>query len=1162
MIRFSICKLEILIYIFLLIIINHTSLSLFKNRQKISLSLRTNNNFSSNVNEINSLIPNYHKNIKRQLDITYSPLNHLTISNHMHRNHHDHTNQLNLLLSIDHENNLTMISNTSNQTIIDGPIPSEYSLWQKIIITVIYVIIVLSTLIGNMLVILAVVIVRKLHTQDNANNFLIVSLAVSDFLVGVLAMPFAIYVELSDQNKYVKNIKLQHSLCINYLTIFRWYLGAILCDLWTLSDVLLCTASILNLCAISIDRYFIILHAMVYTQRRNAKLMLLMIIIVWLLSALISIPPLFGWGKPSARLEKDKLCAVSNDFKYQIYATTLAFYLPLLVMIIIYFNIYRAANKIKKRDAETAGRLQINSPTLMLNSEESALNSNKSQLTEPFLHQINNKHKQTGSETNIFENPLYNKNVNKKIDKKLKKFESKMTSNKKSGSESETSIESKLLIHSSFSSQENIKKLRDNSQTMAVITSLDANNNTSNLSNSHLTVNVAGLGPPRSRSSSFGRNIGRRFTNVFSGIKRNSGTSSSHGKNQKATRTLGVIMGCFVLCWLPFFILAIVKPIKLSNGYSVGDYIPKWLDSLLLWLGYFNSALNPMIYARFNREFRRPFIEILCFRCRGINDKLRDEERKKLYSNNNNASSKASYQNSSNLNLKLKNGYVNTFATHITESHVNDSPDIIEEETKSNSPSNFINFKNDTEKQLIKRLPSDISIKITESNDIYNDIFGIDESDSNKDKLIKIRDRLRKLVSENPNKNEEDHQPDLHEHKKIIEKKRNRFYFGTDYPQILNGNDESYFNCDSLLSKWYSNYDIENSNFNLSSTISNFSLCNKDNLNSSSFQIKDDAKFSNINELGIIPESDNLKEKNSINVDGNKNNSEVELEKSYPNFEDIENDNNNIKYEMDPKSNIENIVNNDTKIELNEEINLTKISHSRSFSFDKAIETNEITINDVVVSNNHVKSNGKINETKSDKMNANFNNKSLTKRNDSNNKTSIQRKLLNYPQYKHKSFDHLTEFNYKDTTINSTTFSKIKKRKLNNSKSSHLLVKSITNHEKSVNDTIPLAYCTQNGRSFNNRSKALVRLIKFSSIGIECDSICNVDTTISIKKNGDFDQIKYNKDQIIFNAQSTNNEIDDNNNNNYNNSSNTHFKKVDINLNEKFNKINASETSV
>jgi hypothetical protein len=70
-----------------------------------------------------------------------------------------------------------------------------------IIVSLIYVPIILSTLIGNMLVILAVIIVRKLHTQDNANNFLIVSLAVSDFLVGVLVMPLALYVDLSDEHK-------------------------------------------------------------------------------------------------------------------------------------------------------------------------------------------------------------------------------------------------------------------------------------------------------------------------------------------------------------------------------------------------------------------------------------------------------------------------------------------------------------------------------------------------------------------------------------------------------------------------------------------------------------------------------------------------------------------------------------------------------------------------------------------------------------------------------------------------------------------------------------------------------------------------------------------------------------------------------------------------
>ena len=74
-----------------------------------------------------------------------------------------------------------------------------------------------------------------------------------------------------------------------------------------------------------------------------------------------------------------------------------------------------------------------------------------------------------------------------------------------------------------------------------------------------------------------------------------------------------------------------LKPIPIGNNKNFASVLPRWLDAFLLWLGYFNSALNPLIYARTNREFRRPFIEILCCRCRGINEKLRDEERRKMY---------------------------------------------------------------------------------------------------------------------------------------------------------------------------------------------------------------------------------------------------------------------------------------------------------------------------------------------------------------------------------------------------------------------------------------------------------------------------------------------------------------------------------------------------
>ena len=340
-----------------------------------------------------------------------------------------------------------------------------------------------------------------------------------------------------------------------------------------MSDVLLCTASILNLCAISIDRYFIILHAMVYTQRRNAQLMLLMIVTVWLISGLISIPPLFGWSRPSSRLELENVCAVSSDLKYQIFATLLAFYLPLIVMIIIYLNIYRAAKKLKQREAETNGQLQYSLSTSFHRESLSASNTVYADLSNKF----------------------------KGITHQLKS----------------TSLSENCSIEYKSRSQFNPKEsLTSHSQASKLFGDKD------NGQGSHVIYGMS-------------RRLTRHLVQVFYNMKRNSHGSNTQRKNQKATKALGVIMGCFILCWLPFFIMALLKPIRLSNGQLLGDFVPKWLDSLLLWLGYFNSALNPMIYARFNREFRRPFVEILCFRCCHINDKLRDYERKKIFADTN-----------------------------------------------------------------------------------------------------------------------------------------------------------------------------------------------------------------------------------------------------------------------------------------------------------------------------------------------------------------------------------------------------------------------------------------------------------------------------------------------------------------------------------------------
>ncbi|XP_017051722.1 5-hydroxytryptamine receptor 2A isoform X2 [Drosophila ficusphila] len=76
-------------------------------------------------------------------------------------------------------------------------------------------------------------------------------------------------------------------------------------------------------------------------------------------------------------------------------------------------------------------------------------------------------------------------------------------------------------------------------------------------------------------------------------------------RERKAAKTLAIITGAFVVCWLPFFVMALTMP--LCAACQISDSVA----SLFLWLGYFNSTLNPVIYTIFSPEFRQAFKRIL-----------------------------------------------------------------------------------------------------------------------------------------------------------------------------------------------------------------------------------------------------------------------------------------------------------------------------------------------------------------------------------------------------------------------------------------------------------------------------------------------------------------------------------------------------------------------
>lgn len=208
--------------------------------------------------------------------------------------------------------------------------------WEAIGTAVILTLIIILTIVGNILVILSVFTYKPLRIVQ---NFFIVSLAVADLTVAILVLP----------------------LNVAYSIRGRWDFGIHICKMWLTSDVLCCTASILNLCAIAMDRFWAITDPINYAQKRTVGRVLKLIIFVWILSLLISSPPLLGWNDWPDHFEEDTPCMLTSKKSYVIYSSLGSFFIPLIIMTIVYIEIFVAT---RRRLRERAQASKINAMAL------------------------------------------------------------------------------------------------------------------------------------------------------------------------------------------------------------------------------------------------------------------------------------------------------------------------------------------------------------------------------------------------------------------------------------------------------------------------------------------------------------------------------------------------------------------------------------------------------------------------------------------------------------------------------------------------------------------------------------------------------------------------------------------------------------------------------
>ncbi|KAM6973320.1 D(4) dopamine receptor-like [Aplochiton taeniatus] len=348
---------------------------------------------------------------------------------------------------------------------------------------------------GNLLVCLSVYTEKALKTTT---NYFIVSLAVADLMLAVLVLPLFVYAEFQGG---------------------VWSLNMTLCDSLMTMDVMLCTASIFNLCAISVDRFIAVSIPLNYNRKHVDQRQIVLLSATWILALAVASPVMFGINDVPQRDPSE--CKLEDD-NYVVYSSVCSFFIPCPIMLLLYCGMFRGLRRWEEaRKAKLRSSIQA-----CRKFQEAAASLPPLASLPPPLPPI--------------------------IEREL----------------TDTALEEMDDPYPSPECPYPSSDYKDSPVPAVAYSEIRFRPE-----------------PPKKKRAKI------------------------NGRERKAMKVLPVVVGVFLFCWTPFFVVHTMR------ARCEACYIPPSLISTVTWLGYVNSALNPVIYTVFNTEFRNFFKKFIhnCF---------------------------------------------------------------------------------------------------------------------------------------------------------------------------------------------------------------------------------------------------------------------------------------------------------------------------------------------------------------------------------------------------------------------------------------------------------------------------------------------------------------------------------------------------------------------